>query len=57
MRDEEGKSRGFGFVCFAEWQSAQKALDQFSSDRMAADRPDSQSKELYVAEARSKEQR
>lgn len=57
MRDEEGKSRGFGFVCFKDSAGAQKAIDTHGADRVAADRPDNESKALYVAEAKSKEQR
>ena len=51
MRDEAGKSRGFGFVSFAKWTSAKAALDKYATEG----KPDTD--QLYVAEAKSKEQR
>ena len=53
MKDAEGKSKGFGFVCFKNWQDAQKALEAFNQ---GGDADDQQSK-LYVNESKSKEQR
>lgn len=51
MKDEAGKSRGFGFVCFVNWKDAQKALDHFKklNDELQGG--------LYVSEFKSKEQR
>ena len=55
MKDEEGKSKGFGFVCFKDSHDAKKALEAFSdNDRSEASHG---SDRLYVVEARSKEQR
>lgn len=50
MRDAEGKSKGFGFVCFEDWQDAQKALTAF--EEKSKDGSD-----LYVSEFKNKEQR
>ena len=51
MKDEAGKSKGFGFVCFQHWEDAKKALDHYRS----------LSEEIqggiFVSEAKSKEQR
>lgn len=65
MRDEEGKPRGFGFVCFKDWRDAQKAIDELglvsrankesSSDGDEAD--STKKRDLYVREAKSKDQR
>ena len=51
MKDEEGRSRGFGFVCFANWTDAKKALDHFRKlfDEIQGG--------IYVCEAKSREQR
>lgn len=49
MRDDQLKSREFGFVCFKTSEEAQKALDYFS-----ADKENSVGKKLYVVEAKSK---
>lgn len=36
MRDEASlASKGFGFVCFRNWQDAQKALDELKGDANA----------------------
>lgn len=51
MRDAENNSKGFGFVCFKEWQDAHKALTQFAEDRA------NQKSTVYVAEFKNKEQR
>jgi polyadenylate-binding protein len=51
MRGDDGKSKGFGFVCFKDWQHAQKALTAFN-DEMSKN-----GSTLYVAEFKSKEQR
>lgn len=51
MKDEGGKSKGFGFVCFVDWQDAQKAIDHFKklSEEIQGG--------IFVGEAKSKEQR
>jgi len=51
MRDDGNKSKGFGFVCFKEWQDAFKALTSFEEART------NNTSTLYVAEFKSKEQR
>ena len=51
MRDDTNKSKGFGFVCFKDWQDAHKALTAFEEARA------SHTSTLYVAEFKSKEQR
>jgi RNA recognition motif-containing protein len=33
MRDDQGKSKGFGFVCFKDWQDAHKALTSFAEEK------------------------
>ena len=55
MRDENGNSRGFGFVCFKDGRDAKKALDSYSSK----DKSDTSysADQLYVTEAKSKQQR
>jgi len=45
MRDENNRSRGFGFVSFKDPFDAQKALAENDQDG------------LYVAQAKTKEQR
>jgi polyadenylate-binding protein len=57
MRDESGKSKQFGFVCFRQSQDAQKALDHFSAAKENAPDPASTHAYLYVCEAKTKEQR
>ena len=54
---ETNKSQGFGFVCFKDWRDAQKSLDKFGTDKLAADQPDGQSTQVYVSEFKSKQQR
>ena len=51
MKNQDGSSRGFGFVCFQRWQDAKKALDNFK--KLA----DELSGGVYVSEFKSKEQR
>jgi len=29
MRDDSGKSKGFGFVCFKDWHDAHEAITSF----------------------------
>lgn len=53
MTDDDGKSKGFGFVCFKNWQDAQKALDAFNQN--SGDHDEEQ--KLYVGESKTKEQR
>jgi len=57
MRNEDGTSKGFGFVCFEDWHNAQQALERYGNP--AAERPDAEptKKQLYVTEAKTKEQR
>ena len=54
MKDADGKSKGFGFVCFKDWQDARKALDAFSKDRGEGSEKEEEPK-LYVNESKSKE--
>lgn len=51
MRDGDQKSKGFGFVCYKEWQDAEKALTSFAEERTHS------KSGLYVSEFKSKEQR
>ena len=50
MKDADGKSRGFGFVCFKNWEDALKAKEAFNSD-------DGRLPKMYVSESKTKEQR
>ena len=51
MKDSDGKSKGFGFVCFQVPADAKKALDHFK--KLAEEIQGG----IYVTEAKSKEQR
>ena len=55
MKDAEGKSKGFGFVCFKNWQDAQKALEAFNQE--LDEGKEKEEPKLYVNESKSKEQR
>jgi len=64
MRDENGLSRGFGFVCFREWKDAQKALDDYGpngsgysadSSEEYLDSDGNPRPAMYVCEAKTKE--
>ena len=68
MRDGEGKSRGFGFVCFTDPAAAEKAITSVLRSDPLGDDGDGQKKEaksinglklsdLYVREAKKKTQR
>lgn len=54
MKDAEGKSRGFGFVCFEKSDEAAKAVEDISKDQ-DAEKPDD--KKLYVRRALKKYER
>ena len=60
MRDSEGRSRGFGFVCFEDSASAEKAAKAIHDYNMDADKNDPEApsySSLYVREAKKKSQR
>jgi polyadenylate-binding protein len=57
MRDENGKSKQFGFVCFKQNEDAQKALNHFSAAKENAPEPANTNPSMYVCEAKTKEQR
>lgn len=51
MKDDQGKSKGFGFVSFVNWQDSKKALEHFrkaNEDLQGG---------IVVCEAKSKEER
>lgn len=49
MKDNTGKTKGFGFVCFKQHESATKALELHEKEV--------QGKKLYVVRAQKKEDR
>jgi polyadenylate-binding protein len=55
MRDEEAKSKNFGFVNFKSSEDAQKAVDHFKS--AAQENKQDGDKKLFVCEFKSKRQR
>lgn len=50
MRDHEQKSRGFGFVCFEQYESANKAVEALNGTEVFG-------KQLFVARAQKKNER
>jgi len=52
MRNEEGKSRGFGFCNFETTEEAKKAVDDFNGHEFGEDAP-----ALYVSRAQKKNER
>ena len=57
MRDKNGKSKQFGFVCFKQNEDAQKALNHFSAAKKNAPDPAKTKTSMYVCEAKTKEKR
>lgn len=52
MKDEAGKSKGFGFVCFTDWQDAWKVLQDYQSQEESK-----KETSLYVREQKTKDER
>ena len=59
MRDANGDSKGFGFVCFTDASSAEKALQAITFQKAESDKEAADSKfaNIYVREAKKKQQR
>jgi len=55
--DAEGKSRGFGFINFAEHEAAAKALAELANKRFEGEGEGDEGFELYVSRAQKKTER
>lgn len=58
MRDQNGKSKGFGFVCFVNAADAEKATSEIKAAAMAEIKDENiGAPKLYACEAKSKSER
>lgn len=57
MRDSQGKSKGFGFVCFEDPASAEKAVQELNGRTDETNPADDSKPKLFVGEARKKSER
>lgn len=59
MRDGNGDSKGFGFVCFTDSSSAEKALQAITFQKTDSEKETADQKfgNIYVREAKKKQQR
>lgn len=55
MRDQEGNSKGFGFVCFTEASAAEKATEAINLTQ--AEEGENEATRLFACEAKKKEDR
>jgi polyadenylate-binding protein len=56
-KDDEGKSKGFGFVNFADHESAEKALEALNGKNLADPDNEGETTELYVSKGQKKSER